>query len=42
VLHFRGQVVKDAVESGMRLVDVLVRADTELGNHLTATVRLTV
>ena len=40
VLRFRGELVGESVTEGERLLEVNVRADTDLGNHLTATVRL--
>jgi hypothetical protein len=39
-LRFRGQVAKDGKVAGEREVEVVVRADNDLGNHLTATVQL--
>jgi acyl dehydratase len=39
-LRFRGQVAKQAAEGGERLIEVAVRADNDLGNHLTATVEV--
>lgn len=37
-LRFRGQVANETTEGDERVVDVVVRADNDLGNHLTATV----
>ncbi|HVW80144.1 MAG TPA: MaoC/PaaZ C-terminal domain-containing protein [Mycobacteriales bacterium] len=39
-LHFRGQVVAESSRDGERGLDVQVRADNDLGNHLTSSVRL--
>ncbi|HWB66222.1 MAG TPA: acyl dehydratase [Mycobacteriales bacterium] len=39
-LRFRGRVVKNTVDGEDRWVEVGVRADSDLGNHLTATVEL--
>ncbi|HWA66175.1 MAG TPA: MaoC/PaaZ C-terminal domain-containing protein [Mycobacteriales bacterium] len=41
-LRFRGQVATEAVEDGERVVEVAVRADNDLGNHLTSRVRIAV
>jgi acyl dehydratase len=41
-LRFRGQVRGETVEAEERVIDVAVRADNELGNHLTATVQVAV
>jgi hypothetical protein len=41
-LRFRGQVLSETAEGDERLVEVVVRADNELGNHLTATVAVAV
>jgi hypothetical protein len=40
-LRFRGQVATEAVDGSDRVVAVVVRADNDLGNHLTSTVRFT-
>jgi hypothetical protein len=40
-LRFRGQVATEAVDGSGRVVEVAVRADNDLGNHLTSTVKLT-
>ncbi|HVS69092.1 MAG TPA: MaoC/PaaZ C-terminal domain-containing protein [Mycobacteriales bacterium] len=39
-LRFRGQVMTESVQDGERLVEVAVKADNDLGNHLTATVEV--
>lgn len=41
-LRFRGQVATDSAASGERVVEVVVTADNDLGNHLTATVELAI
>jgi hypothetical protein len=41
-LRFRGQVVGESSDGGERRLDVGMRADSDLGNHLTATVTVTV
>jgi len=41
-LRFRGHVNKDSRDGDRRELEVTVRADSDLGNHLTATVDLTV
>ncbi|HVV74551.1 MAG TPA: MaoC family dehydratase N-terminal domain-containing protein [Mycobacteriales bacterium] len=41
-LRFRGQVVKESTDGGERSIEVAVRADNDLGNHLTATVEVAV
>jgi hypothetical protein len=39
-LHFRGQVTGETTQGRQRHVEVSVRADSDLGNHLTATVQV--
>jgi acyl dehydratase len=39
-LRFRGQVANELDEGGERIFEVRVRADNDLGNHLTATVEV--
>ncbi|HEX3900263.1 MAG TPA: MaoC family dehydratase N-terminal domain-containing protein [Mycobacteriales bacterium] len=41
-LRFRGQVAQETVVDDERSVKVLVRADSDLGNHLTATVKVSI
>jgi hypothetical protein len=42
LLRFRGQVANESTVDGERQVEVVVRADNDLGNHLTATVQVSV
>jgi hypothetical protein len=39
-LRFRGQVAGETMADGERVVEVVVRADNDLGNHLTSTVEV--
>jgi hypothetical protein len=39
-LRFRGQVANELTDDDERLVEVVVRADNDLGNHLTSTVKV--
>jgi hypothetical protein len=39
-LHFRGQVTGGTVDAGKRQVEVSVRADSDLGNHVSGSVAL--
>jgi uncharacterized protein len=41
-LRFRGQVANETTMDGERQLEVVVRADNDLGNHLTATVKVSV
>jgi hypothetical protein len=41
-LRFRGQVAEETTDGDERRIEVGVRADNDLGNHLTATVQLSV
>jgi hypothetical protein len=41
-LRFRGRVASETVQGDERQVEVSVRADSDLGNHLTATVLLSI
>jgi hypothetical protein len=39
-LRFRGQVLRESVDADERVVEVAVKADNDLGNHLTASVEV--
>ena len=39
-LRFRGQVASESIEADERLIEVSLRADNDLGSHLTATVEV--
>ncbi len=41
-LRFRGQVAGESTDGDERVIEVAVRADNDLGNHLTATVEVAV